>query len=272
MTDIQAIAVDIDGTLLTSEGRASTRTLQALHRCAKAGIVIYVATARPRRLVFREDEIHSDVCFLQSGGVFYNGATAFDDAIGLYVHWPIPGSIVSEVVDIIETNGDGIQIALHFEERSHSFRLPVDNTSLLRWGFLRNELLPFAEARKSNCSKIVAFGKCSAAGTACEQLTSRFPDRLTVFRSDNDSWIQIMSHEARKESALRYLLRARGISVEDTIVFGDDTPDIGMLGTFRHSVAMGNASETVKAAATHVTTTNDEDGIARTLQVHYGLI
>lgn len=272
MSDIRAIAVDVDGTLLTSQGRASTRTMQALRRCAEQGIVIYVATARPRRLVFREDEVHGDVRFLKGGGVFYNGAAAFDDAMSLYAHWPIPGSIVSGVVDIIEAHGNGIQIALQFEERSHSFCLPIDDATLLGWGFQRHELLSFAEARTSDCSKIVAFGEGSAPGRAYEQVLARFPNQLVVFRSDSGNWMQVMSREARKESALTYLLRSRGISAENVVVFGDDTADIGMLRTFKHSVAMGNASETVKAAATHVTATNDEHGIEYALHAHFGLI
>ena len=210
--------------------------------------------------------------FSEEVGVFCNGAIACDDAMDVYAHWPIPGSIVSDVVGLFEAHCDGIQIALQFEERSHSFRLPMDDATLLGWGFSRDELQPFAQARTSDCSKMVAFGQGLAVGSAFEQVISRFPDQLTVFRSESDGWIQVMSHEARKESALTHLLRERGISVEDAVVFGDDTPDIGMLRKFKQSVAMGNAPEAVKMAAGHVTCSNDEDGIVYSLRNHFGLI
>lgn len=126
-------------------------------------------------------------------------------------------------------------------------------------------------ARTRTCSKIVAFGEKPAVGAAYEQAAEHFQGKLSVFRSDSGRWIQIMSHAARKESALAHLLRARGIAPDQTVVFGDDAPDIGMLKTFKHSVAMGNASEAVKAAATHVTLTNDEEGITYALREYFGL-
>lgn len=269
---IRAIAVDIDGTLLTSRGNISPRTLQALHHCAATGITVYVATARPRRLVFRDSEVQGDADFLKTGGVFYNGAIAFDKALGEYAHWPIAGDTVSEVVKLIEAHDKNIQIALQFEENSHSFRLPMDDPALLGWGFARQELLPFEEARIMDCSKIVALGERSAVGTLHEKVIASFGNSLTVFRSDTGGWIQVMSLEARKELALMHLLRSRNISFDDAIVFGDDLPDVGMFKTFKHSVAMGNASDAVKAVATYVTASNDEDGIERALHDQFGLI
>ena len=84
---ICAIAVDVDGTLLNSNGRLSSITLEALRHCVRKGILLYLATARPRRLIFREGEAHGEVDFLKTRGVFYNGAVAVDDSIGLYKHF-----------------------------------------------------------------------------------------------------------------------------------------------------------------------------------------
>jgi hydroxymethylpyrimidine pyrophosphatase-like HAD family hydrolase len=56
------------------------------------------------------------------------------------------------------------------------------------------------------------------------------------------------------------------------IVFGDDIPDVGMLRTFSHSVAMGNSSNEVKSVAKYVTLSNDEDGIAYALERYFGII
>jgi len=272
VSHIRAIAVDIDGTLLDSQGRASRRSLNALRRCSEAGIVIYVATARPRRFVFGENEIDEEAPFLNNGGVFSNGAMAVDDALGLYAQWAIPGLVVSQVVDLIIDHGEGTQIALQFEDRDRCYRVATNAAALPDWGVSSHELVPLAEAREWDCPKVLAFGDASAIKNTYEQIVARFPDELSTFLSDGGEWVQVTSHEARKELALKHLLQARGISPEETIVFGDDTPDIGMLRAFKHSVAMGNACDAVKAAASHVTATNDEDGIALALSDHFGLI
>jgi Cof subfamily protein (haloacid dehalogenase superfamily) len=270
-SDIQAIAVDVDGTLLNSEGVASPRTLNALRRCADAGIMVYVATARPRRLVFRPGEVQGDAPFLTKGGVFYNGAAAFDDTIDAYMHWPMKGSLASDLVSIMETHGHRVQIALQFEDKHHSFRLPMADSDLAHWGFAREDLVPFADARQWDCSKIVAFGEDFDARAVFDEVVLSFSDRVSVFRSDTGRWIQVMSASATKESALQHLLLLRGIEPDGLIVFGDDTPDIGMLRTFKHSVAMGNAPAEAREAAAHVTDSNDEDGIAHALEKYFEL-
>ncbi|WP_324608429.1 HAD family hydrolase [Collinsella ihumii] len=50
---------------------------------------------------------------------------------------------------------------------------------------------------------------------------------------------------------------------EECVAFGDGGNDISMFRCVGTSVAMGNASDEVKAAASHVTPHVDEDGIAR---------
>ncbi len=103
-----------------------------------------------------------------------------------------------------------------------------------------------------------------------DEIAAHFLSELTIFLSDSASLIQVMSGRAGKESALKHFLSTRGISPDKIVVFGDDTPDIGMLRTFEHSVAMGNASAAVKEAAKYVTASNDEDGIAHALHEFFG--
>ena len=47
---------------------------------------------------------------------------------------------------------------------------------------------------------------------------------------------------------------------------GDNYNDLGMLRLAGTSVAMGNAPEDIKAVASYVTRTNNEDGVAYALE------
>lgn len=62
-----------------------------------------------------------------------------------------------------------------------------------------------------------------------------------------------------------------GINIEDTIAIGDSVYDLEMLETAQLGVAMGNASETVKAYADDITHSVDEDGLYKAFK-KYGLI
>jgi hydroxymethylpyrimidine pyrophosphatase-like HAD family hydrolase len=151
-----AIILDIDGTLLNSQGRLSEANLLALRECDQRGILLYVATARPQRLVFRPREVSGDVSFLVEKGVFYNGALAIDITSGYSRHWPLSAGLVKAVTGYLANAVPDLNIAIQNRDDYHSFRLPMDESDLVSWGFSQEELLPFSEARQRECSKIVA--------------------------------------------------------------------------------------------------------------------
>ena len=66
-------------------------------------------------------------------------------------------------------------------------------------------------------------------------------------------------------------LERLGIDASEAIAFGDGENDLSMFSAVGTSVAMGNAQETVKAAATYVTTAVDDDGIFNAAK-HFDLI
>ena len=57
-----------------------------------------------------------------------------------------------------------------------------------------------------------------------------------------------------------------GVKREEVVCFGDNENDISMLSYAGLGIAMGNAEDVVKEQADHVTTTNDEDGVAVALE------
>jgi hypothetical protein len=52
---------------------------------------------------------------------------------------------------------------------------------------------------------------------------------------------------------------------QETLAFGDGLNDVEMFTAVGAGIAMGDACEALKAVATHVTGTLEEDGIARAL-------
>lgn len=75
---------------------------------------------------------------------------------------------------------------------------------------------------------------------------------------------------ADKGDAVRGVAAALGVDISDTYAFGDGINDLSMIEAAGHGIAMGNAVDELKAAAEHVTSAIDEDGVARAME-HYGL-
>ena len=69
-----------------------------------------------------------------------------------------------------------------------------------------------------------------------------------------------------KSTGIDETIRHLGISLEETMAFGDGGNDVGMLAHVGLGVAMGNASDAVKQYADYVTADVDEDGVARALE------
>jgi len=64
------------------------------------------------------------------------------------------------------------------------------------------------------------------------------------------------------------MLQARfGISPAQTVAISDYDCDLSLFEYAGQRVAMGNAVASVKAAATFVTTSNNDDGVAQALEV-----
>lgn len=57
-----------------------------------------------------------------------------------------------------------------------------------------------------------------------------------------------------------------GVTWDEVLAAGDGENDLEMLAAAGWAVAMGNASETVQAAANFVTATNDHDGLAAAVE------
>ena len=71
-----------------------------------------------------------------------------------------------------------------------------------------------------------------------------------------------------KTTAIKALAETSGISLEDTVAFGDDLNDIEMLRLCGMGVAVANAIPEVREAAGEITLSNDEDGVAEWLAGH----
>ena len=76
-------------------------------------------------------------------------------------------------------------------------------------------------------------------------------------------WYKFTKSGATKEKAIEALTDYLHIPIEQTVAFGDDFNDIGMLKLCGTGVAMGNAIQEVKQCATEITVTNNEDGVAK---------
>ncbi|MDR0847361.1 MAG: HAD family hydrolase [Lactobacillales bacterium] len=81
-----------------------------------------------------------------------------------------------------------------------------------------------------------------------------------------DMGVDVIPADVSKASAIFMMADEMGIERHNIYAFGDGENDREMLSLVHNSVAMGNAEGDLKEVATHVTETNEEDGIVRFLE------
>ena len=268
---MKLIALDLDGTLLTTDKRLSPENEAALRRAAEAGVEIVPATGR----------FYSGIpdCVRSLPYIHYaitiNGAQVLDlrARSSLYraeIPWRRAVELMEEL-DKLPVIYDCYMDDRGWMSQSHQERaadFAPNKASLDQLQRLRTpvpELKAFLAERGQDVQKVMMFFQDpSLRLRSLEELARRFPD-LTVTSSIPRN-LELNSKAAQKGIALKRLAEQLGISPAETVAFGDDLNDVNMLRAAGIGVAMGNASEEVKAAADCVTATCDENGVAAALE------
>ena len=267
---MKLIALDLDGTLLTTEKVLTPENEAALRRAAEAGIEIVPATGRYFAAI--PDNIRT-LPFIHYA-ITINGARVLDlrnERTLSRAEIPLARALeIMRRLDGLPVIYDCYMDDRGWMSQAHRDRLPDYAANrhslelLLRLRTPVPDLKTHLEATGHDVQKIMLFFLDPELRlTTMRELAERFPD-LAVTSSIPRN-LELNSIEAQKGRALRRLAAALGVDLSETMAFGDDLNDADMLRTAGIGVAMGNASPEAKAAATLVTGSCDESGVAQAL-------
>ena len=247
--DIQAIILDLDGTVLRSDKSISPATLATLQRCRQRGIVIAVATARSETAACRYlQQLHPDAVISNGGALVRLGSkTVFAACLSAET----VDAIIAEITALPEYLEMTVQTPLGY----YVSRPPEDPD--------RSQAIPhdFSTPLGQAAYKLTARASC-AEGLAA--IAAKYPQCCLIPFSDG-CWYRFAHKKATKPNAIRRLAACLNLDMAKFAAFGDDYNDEDMLRHCGIGIAMGNAASQVKAAADYVCDTNDRDGIAKWL-------
>ena len=268
---IRLIALDLDGTLLTTEKELTAENREALERAAAAGIEIVPATGR---FFGGMPEFIRALPFLHYA-ITVNGAQVWDiRAQRAVVTAEIPcrrAIEIMEALDRLPVIYDCYMDNWGWMTRSHYDRAADFAPHRHSLESLKNLRTPVPELKAHlaqvghDVQKIQMFFQDMALrARAMEDLQRQFPD--TAVTSSIPRNIEINSREATKGRALLGLAEYLGLDPAQTMAFGDDLNDLSMLQNAGIGVAMGNAGPEAKAAADEITLDCDHSGVAAALK------
>lgn len=256
----QALAIDLDGTLLVGE-EIPAENVRAVRAARDAGLKIVIATARWHHMALRVERllgIEGGLVIACSGAQAYVPAERRD----LFDH-RLPAEFASELYALCDAERCVATVPL-----TDRVLLKMDgrpDPALLAPELQWVRKLTGADADPPRVG-LIQGGAVNARIRA--ELEPRWKDRVHFFDSVGPSGkvvLTMTSAEANKGAALLAACTYLGVEADQVVAFGDAENDIAMFKVAGASVAMGQASDQVKQAATIVTGTNVEAGVAQVI-------
>lgn len=111
----------------------------------------------------------------------------------------------------------------------------------------------------------ISIYKSTGVQDIAEEVVAQWEDRFHVTIA-GEPWIDFMDFDADKGKALQTIQQTLRISREETMVFGDNNNDLGMIASAEESYAVANAQPKVLEAAKHIADENVNDGVLKVLK------
>ena len=275
MNNIKLIALDLDGTLFNKDSIISATNKEELNRVATEGVKIVISTGRPfNGLPFEQiKDTPIEYALTTNGGAVYRiegKECLYENGMEIDSIMPILEWILSREIHI-DVYMDGVGFT-PIRCRENLGRLAVPES-------MRN----YMRATRTPVEDLAAY--VNDCGKKIQKINLNFypqPDGTFLHRDETikflkaNSAIEVVSGGfnnfeinkagVSKREGLRFLADYLGTDLEHTMAMGDSENDLSMINAAGIGVAMGNASDDVKAVAKYITTTNNEDGVAAAIR------
>lgn len=260
------IALDLDGTLTSTDKQILPKTKEILQNLANQGVTIVLASGRPTAGLYREAE---ELKLAQNGGYLlsFNGAKVVDYQTKEIVYEKVyDAKTVHSVYDrakeynlAVMTYTDELIITEDETDEYVMVESKINHMPL-------KHVDDFKGAVDFSVNKVLLTGKPEYAGAIVEEFKAPYGDSLSIYRSA-PYFIEVMAQGIDKAASLQALIDNLNIKQSEVISFGDGYNDLSMIEFAGMGVAMANAVDEVKQRADYITLSNDEEGIYECLKM-----
>jgi len=268
----QVIALDLDGTLLTSQKTILPESLEALRDARAAGVKVLIVTGR------HHVAIHPFYQALQldTPAICCNGTYLYDyQKQQVLASNPVRPEQADQLISLLETHQiEGLMYvdnAMLYPMNSEKIQAHVARTE--NWA----KSLPAAQrpvfqnvhSLRQSATEADAIWKFALIDSDLPKLR-QFTDTVESSLGLTCEWswhdqVDVTQRGNSKGARLAQWVAQQGLTMDQVIAFGDNDNDLSMLETAGLGVAMGNADDAIKARAKLTIGSNELPSIAETL-------
>jgi Cof subfamily protein (haloacid dehalogenase superfamily) len=257
---LRFVISDVDGTLVTHDKKLAPSTIDAVARLQAAGVPFTIISARPP----------SGIAWLvealkPSGPIAaFNGGTIVAPDGTVVERHVLPRSAVE--ASFAAAEGSGADPWLFADGRWHIMDMGNPHVP--------HEILSAAQEPVVEHDMAHLFDTVDKLTWVSDEpailhdiqarMRETIGDAATIGLSQT-YYLDLTHPIANKGEGVATLARTAGVPLEQVAVLGDQYNDVPMFERAGIAVAMGQAPDGVKEKAGHVTTSNDEDGVAHAI-------
>jgi Cof subfamily protein (haloacid dehalogenase superfamily) len=259
---IRMVIADVDGTLVTQEKVLTKRAAEAVSQLQQAGIQFSVTSGRPPRgMAMLIDPLK----LTQPLAAFNGGVLIEPDLTTVVDQKYLPAGVPDKVIEVIEKHGLDVWL---YTDTGWFVRDPkAAHVAREQWTvkFPPTVVKTFA-GLLSRVAKIVGVSDDYERVAKCEKgVQQEGGEHISAARSQ-PYYLDVTHPQANKGGVVLAMSKLLNIPAAEIATIGDMPNDVLMFQKSGVSIAMGNASPDVRASATYVTSTNEEEGFAKAME------
>lgn len=258
---ISLVVADVDGTLVDEQKVLTDRAQAAVLRLHEAGIRFAVTSGRPpvgMAMLVDPLKIATPLAGF-NGGLFVKPDFTILDLK------TVPADIAAASIELLRAQGLDVWVyrgndwlvgdakGLHVEHEAWTVKF-------------QPKVVADIAAQLDQVTKIVGVSNDLERVQRCEaDAKLAFAGRATANRSQ-PYYLDITNKDANKGAVVDYLSQHLGVPAAEIATIGDQPTDVPMFKRSGFSIAMGNASDQVKAQASVSTDSFNDEGFAKAME------
>jgi Cof subfamily protein (haloacid dehalogenase superfamily) len=254
---IRLLVLDLDGTIVDHNDHVRESVVRAAQLIQRRGVAVAIATGRLFQTSLPAYRLIGSTLPL----ICYEGALIKEPLTGVvHRHWPMDPEVVTQLIMCAE----GLSVHVHVQGKLYVSKL--DHSTRTFYEDFDVELNVASDIKRLPTEAVTKVTILSRDQQILDRITTRFNRsqiRLQTNRYKSLSVLQGSNPMASKHAAVKYLTEeVMDLRPDEVMTIGDDFTDRDLFHYAGIGVAMGNASDEVKASANWITTNIEEDGMA----------
>jgi Cof subfamily protein (haloacid dehalogenase superfamily) len=260
--DIRLFLADVDGALVTNDKVLTEGAKAAARDLRRAGIALAITSGRPPRGM----SMLIEPLALEGAIAGFNGGVFVNPDLSIIESHLLDPATAKQALDLILGQGLDAWVYTADEWLIRDAKAPHVDREAWTVKFDAKIVASFTDAHLAHAVKIVGISDNLDLVAACEQAAQKaLGDKASAARSQ-PYYLDVTSPEANKGNVVETLSKLMKIPPAQIATMGDMPNDVSMFRKSGLSIAMGNASDAVKAQASAVTDSNENEGFAKAVR------